>query len=59
MTTTPLTVPEGSGSTLFGKVNTAADAVVKMNGIVQAARVARPFVLRGAAGAARFAAALL
>ncbi len=32
---------------LFGKVSRAADTVVKLNGIVQAARIARPLATAG------------
>ena len=54
MATTPLSTG-GSGSTFFGKVHQAADVAVKLNGIVQAARIAGPYVMAGA----RVAASLL
>ncbi len=48
MATAPLVnAGDGSGSTLFGKVHTVADTVAKLNGIVQAARLAAPYVRAG------------
>ena len=48
MATTPLvSSADSSGSTLFGKVHRAADVVTEVNGIVQAACIARPYVQAG------------
>ena len=56
MAGSPLTSSaDGSGSTLLGKVHHAADVVHKVHGIVQAARIARPYVM----GGARFLSSLL